>query len=418
MKGFLHGYRVLDLTDVKGHLCGRILGDMGADVIKIEPVGGDPARNIGPYYHDDPDPEKSLNWYFSNANKRGVTLNLKLVEGRDLFKKLVAKTDLVLESFEPNKLETLGIGYDLLCKIKSDIVLTSITPFGQRGPYANYKVTDIVSAAMGGLATMFGDEDRAPVRITAPQACFLGGQHGAVGALSALYHREITGEGQWVDVSMHEAIVYTLTYCLPPWEHLGINRKRCGADGTHPRPEPLGDLRQRLIFPCLDGYVSLSFQGTLGAARKSSRALVAWANEEGYAQKIKDYNWETWDSATIEQKEQDFLEENITLFLTTKTKKELLEEAAKKRILMAPVNSVADLSQNPQIWYKGRWNKVFHPELNDTLTYPGPFVKVDQCPQRIYRRAPTIGEHNREIFGDILGMSTDQLNLLKAQEVI
>jgi crotonobetainyl-CoA:carnitine CoA-transferase CaiB-like acyl-CoA transferase len=296
--------------------------------------------------------------------------------------------------------------------------LTSITPFGQSGPYVEYKVTDIVAVAMGGMVGVFGDEDRPPVRISAPQAYFLGAQQGAVGSLSALYHREITGEGQWVDVSIQEAIVFTLTYYLPPWEHLGIFRKRSGADFTRPRLPPLGDLRTRWMFPCLDGYVCLAFQGGGGAGIKSSREMVAWANEEGFAQKIKEYRWETWDSGTMEQSQQDYLQENIAPFLATKTKTELLEGAAKRRILLAPVYTVADLPENPQFSFRDFWKKVSHPELNETLTYPGPFVKVEQCPQQIFRRAPDIGEHNREIYGEAQGMSTEQLNLLKAQGVI
>lgn len=418
MEGFLEGYRILDLTDQKGHLCGRILGDMGADVVKIEPPGGDASRNIGPFYHDEPDPEKSLNWFFTNANKRGVTLNLRAPEAKEIFKRLVAQVDLIIESFEPKHLEELGLGYASLCEIKPDIVLTSITPFGQSGPYVEYKVTDIVAAAMGGMVGVFGDEDRAPVRIGVPQAYFLGSQHGAVGSLSALYHREMTGDGQWVDVSMQEAIVFTLTYYLPIWEHLQMVRKRSGADFTRPRMPPLEDLRTRWMFPCRDGYVCLAFQGGGGAPVKSSQEMVAWANEEGYAQKIKNYKWGTWDSGTIEQSQQDLLQDDIAPFLATKTKAELFEGAAKRRILLAPVYTVADLPENPQISFRDYWSEVNHPELNDTLTYPGPSVRVEQCPQQIHRRAPTIGEHNREIYEEELGLSTEQIDLLKVQGVI
>ncbi len=146
--------------------------------------------------------------------------------------------------------------------------------------------------------------------------------------------------------------------------------------------------------------------------------MVAWANEEDYAQKIKDYKWETWDSGTIEQSRQDLLQDDIAPFLATKTKAELLEGAAKRRILLAPVYTVADLPENLQISFRDYWSKVIHPELNDTLTYPGPSVRVEQCPQKIHRRAPTIGEHNREIYGGELGLSTEQINALKAQGVI
>jgi len=417
MEGFLEGYRILDLTDKKGHLCGRILGDMGADVIKIEPPGGDPVRNIGPFYHDETDPEKSLNWFFTNANKRGVTLNLESFEGKEIFKQLVGLADLIVESFEPKYLEKLGLGYESLCEIKPDIILTSITPFGQTGPYVDYKVTDIVAAAMGGMAGVFGDADRPPVRITAPQSYFLGAQHGAVGSLSALYHREMTGEGQRVDVSMQEAICFTLTYFLMGWEHVGMTRIRSGADTIRQRLE-FGDLKSRWMFPCRDGYVCLAFQGAGGAPIKSSRALVAWANEEGYALDIKDYPWEAWDSATIEQSQQDILQDAIDPFLATKTKIELLEGAVKKRILLAPVNTVADLPENPQFQFREYFHQVDHPELGETLTYPGPAVRVEQCPQQIYQRAPLIGEHNKEIFEDWLNIPAEQIRKLKAQGAI
>jgi crotonobetainyl-CoA:carnitine CoA-transferase CaiB-like acyl-CoA transferase len=193
---------------------------------------------------------------------------------------------------------------------------------------------------------------------------------------------------------------------------------RSGPNFIRPRPEPLGNLSMRWIYPCRDGHVCLAFQGGGGAPIKSGREMVAWANEEGYALKIRDYRWETWDSGTMEQAEQDFLQEEIGKFLATKTKAELLEVAAKRRILLAPVYTVADLPENPQLSFRGYWNPVYHPELDDTLTYPGPSVKVDQCPQKIRLRAPTIGEHNREVYVDELGLSEEQLHTLEGTVVI
>jgi crotonobetainyl-CoA:carnitine CoA-transferase CaiB-like acyl-CoA transferase len=418
MKGFLEGYRILDLTDEMGHLCGRILGDMGADVIKIEPPGGDPARNSGPFYHDDPHPEKGLYWFYANANKRGITLNLKMVDGRDIFRQLVKDADVIIESFQPSYLEKLSLGYSSLTEIKPDIILSSITPFGQGGPYAHYRVTDLIAASMGGMVYVHGDEDRAPVRISVPQVWFLGGQHAAMGTITALYHRELTGEGQMMDTSIQEAVVYTLTYHLQVWEQRQAKRVRGGPFFKRPRPLPLGPLKARQIFPCQDGEVALSFQGSTRAGIKSCQQLIAWANEEGHALGIRDFDWGTWDSSTMEQSEQDFLDKEISEFLLTKTKDELLRGAVERRILLAPLSTAADLPRNPQLASRNFWVELFHPELDDTLTYPGPFVKVDQCPQRIHRRAPGIGEHNRDIYGDELGMSNEKLGLLKAQGVI
>ncbi|MCP4683980.1 MAG: CoA transferase, partial [bacterium] len=185
-----NGFRVLDLTDEKGHLCGKILGDFGADVIKIERPGGDPARNRGPFYKDIADPEKSLLWFAFNTSKKGITLDIASNDGQDIFKRLVKTADLVIESFEPGYLDRLGLGYADLEKIKPDIILTSITPFGQTGPHAHYKATDLVGVATGGLARILGDLGRAPVRMSCePQAYCQAGVHGAVGSMVAIYHR-------------------------------------------------------------------------------------------------------------------------------------------------------------------------------------------------------------------------------------
>ncbi|MFC1948616.1 CoA transferase [Chloroflexota bacterium] len=160
--GMLSPYRALDLTDEKGLLCGKILADLGADVIKIERPGGDPARNIGPFYHDEPDPEKSLYWFAYNTSKRGITLDIETTDGKEIFKQLVKNADFIIESFPPGYLDSIGLGYSALEKIKPDIILISITPFGQTGPYKDYKTSDIVAWAMGGEMAPFGDPDRPP----------------------------------------------------------------------------------------------------------------------------------------------------------------------------------------------------------------------------------------------------------------
>ena len=419
MDGFLDGFRVLDLTNERGHLSGRILGDMGADVIKIGPPGGDPSRNVGPFYHNEPDPEKSLNWLYTNANKRGITLDLNTPRGKRIFAQLVEGVDLIVESYKPGHMAKLGLGYSSLCDITPDIILVSLSPFGQDGPYKDFETSDLVSSALGGLVFVYGDADRPPVRISSPQAYFIGAQHAAVGAVSALYHRELTGEGQWVDVSMQEAIVQSLTYLLQGCDRLKVFGLRSGSDTRpRPRPEPLGELKMQWMFPCSDGHVFLAVQGGDAAPVKSGRGIVAWANEEGYALKIRDYRWETWDLATVEQDQQDLLQDELAPFLATKTKTELLEQAAKRRILLAPINSVADLPDNPQLLHRNYWQNVFHPEMDADLKYPGPSVKVDACPQHIHRKAPAIGEHNREIYETELGLSAEELRQLEMVGVV
>ena len=153
-EGSLSPYRVLDLTDEKGFLCGRIFAEQGADVVKIEPPEGDPARKVGPFYQNIPDPEKSLFWFAYNAGKRGITLNINSQEGQDIIKRLVKTADFLVESFTPGYMEGLGLGYRELEKINPRLIMASITPFGQTGPYAHWKGPDIVPWAMGGYMWM------------------------------------------------------------------------------------------------------------------------------------------------------------------------------------------------------------------------------------------------------------------------
>ena len=193
----LYPYRVLDLTDDRG----KILADLGADVLQIEPPGGSPARDIGPFYGDDPRPEKSLFWWAYAANKRSITLDLEQKDGQALLKKLVTEADFLIESYSPGYLERLGLDFKHLASINPKLVMVSITPFGQDGPYSNYQASDIVGMALGGFMYLTGDEDRAPIRVSFPHFYLHGAAAGASAAMLAHTYRVTTGRGQHVDVS-------------------------------------------------------------------------------------------------------------------------------------------------------------------------------------------------------------------------
>ncbi len=213
----LRPYRVLDLSDEKGFLCGRMLGDLGADVIKVEPPGGDPSRLHGPFIRVEADSEKSLYWLAFNFNKRGVALNLETADGRELFKRMVEKADFLVETFRPGYLAGLGLGYESLKKLNSRLVMVSITPFGQTGPRAQWKADDIVAMAAGGYMAVTGDEDRPPLRVGVPQSYVLAGSQAAAGALLAHAMRQANGEGQHVDVSLQEAVASALNETMQFW---------------------------------------------------------------------------------------------------------------------------------------------------------------------------------------------------------
>jgi len=415
----LSSYQVLDLTDEKGFLCGKTLADLGTDVIKVEKPGGDTGRNIGPFYKDIPHPEKSLFWFYTNLNKRGITLNLETKEGREILKKLLTKADIVIESFEPGYMDSLGLGYSELERINPGIIMTSITPFGQEGPYSHFKATDIVGVSMGGMVRIYGECGESPCRIRLPQFYFLGSLHAAAGTMMALYYRELTGEGQWVDVSCQEAVAQSLMDVSSWWDLNKVNIKGTGAWAVSPRPEPLGDLHVRRVWECKDGYVVFVFAG--GAAPgmvASSKALVELANENGMALEIKDYDWSQWDATSVTQEEADRLMKPIADFLKTRTKAELFGEALKRSILLAPIQHVGELVPSPQLKHRGFWVDVCHPELEDTITYPGYPIKMSSFTYHPQRRAPLIGEHNEEIYIGELGLSKEDLTLLRAQGVI
>jgi crotonobetainyl-CoA:carnitine CoA-transferase CaiB-like acyl-CoA transferase len=411
----LSGYRALDLTDEKGLLCGQILGGLGVDVIKVEKPGGDPARNIPPFYKDIPHPEKSLYWMYCNRNKRGITLDIETADGREIFKQLVKSADFVFESFDPGYMEELGLGYENLDEVNPRIIMTSITPYGQTGPYSNFKYADLPLFAMGSVMTVCGESDRAPVR-TPFQTGFYGGLHGAMGSMMAHHWRELSGEGQHVDVSMQQAGILTLMIGVEVWDLYRIQLPRMGQVYYYPREKDA--LIVRTIYPCKDGWVHIQFSGGPEGIIRSSNELLRMTAEAGLAGEYADYDFHDYDGQSITQDERLALENALIRFLETKTKKELMEIALDKELILGPLFNIEEIWESPHYAERNYWEKVDHPELGDTITYPGAPVKISQAPWRTTRPAPLIGEHNHEIFVDELGLSREQCTLLKSSGII
>ena len=407
----LSPYRVLDLTDEKGLLCGKLLGDLGADVIKIERPGGDPARNIGPFYHDEPDPEKSLFWFAMNSSKRGITLDIETIDGRELFKRLVKSADFVLESFPPGYMDRLGLGYSALEKVNPGIIMVSITPFGQTGPYMDYKAPDIVAWGMGGYMFPWEEADHPPIRVSHHSQAYLHGAcEAAMGAMMALFSRQTTGEGQHVDVSIHESIVTAAFLLFVSWD---LN-KALWNRSTRGRQSA----RVPQMWPCKDGYVVWFYWGGERADRRTL-PLVKWMEDEGMADDfLKQCDWEALDLTTITQETADAIEKPTRKFFMAHTKAELLEGAVKRGIIMYPISTVADIRESSQLASREFWVDVEHSELGTSITYPGSFTYASEIPPRISRRAPLIGEHNQEIYEKELILSKEEVVLLKQAGVI
>ncbi|MFA4837350.1 MAG: CaiB/BaiF CoA-transferase family protein, partial [Dehalococcoidia bacterium] len=381
----------------------------GAEVIKVERPGGDQSRNIGPFYHDVPHPERSLHWFAYNTNKKGITLNLQNSEGKEIFKRLAQTSDFIIESFAPGFLDELGLGYSILSQVNPAIILVSITPFGQTGPYRDYKSSDIVAMAMGGLMYVTGDSDRPPVRVSVEQSHLHAGAQAAIGALLALHHRALTGLGQTVDVSIQESVIPTVPEVISYWQFDKYKIQRSGPYVFR------GEAWQRATWPCKDGQIGMRI--LTGVYAKAITPLVEWMEEEGLAGNLKDVKWDEIDVSQVTQEDYDSWEDQFTTFFLCHTKEELYREAIKRGIHLLPAYAPDELVNDKQLASRSYWTEVAHPELGASITYPGPFARLNDAPLDIRMRSPLIGEHNHEIYQE-LGISLKELAALREADII
>jgi crotonobetainyl-CoA:carnitine CoA-transferase CaiB-like acyl-CoA transferase len=409
----LNHLRALDLTDDKGFLCGKILADLGVNVIKIEKPGGDSSRNIGGFWGCAADPEKSLYWFAYNSNKKGITLDIETAKGQEIFRKLVKTADFVIESFPPGYLEKLGISYKDFSQNNKKLIWASITPFGSEGPYRDYKDSDIVIMGMSGTLYQTGETDGTPVHISVPQACLHAGADAAVGCMTAYYHRENTGEGQHVDVSMQQSAAWFQANAIATYELNGSIMKRAGAF----RAGMSTQVAQRQVWQCKDGYVFFNVVGGRTGA-KSLSALVAWMDEEKLATDfLLNMEWDTFDMFTISQEVMDNISRPVGEFFLRHTRKELLQGAVPRGVSIGPLSSMQDLIEDECLKERDFWTKIEHPELRTSITYPRTYIRSTEMDCDIKFRAPLIGEHNDEVYKD-LGLNEEYLQILKKEGII
>ncbi len=412
----LSPYRVLDLTTERGLLCGQILGDLGADVIKIEPPGGSPARRLGPFYQDQPHPDCSLYWWAYNRNKRSLTLNLDTSEGQAILRRLVGSAHFFIESDNPGALAKRGLGYADLAATNPALVYVSISPFGQDGPKASHVDSDLIILAASGPLVITGDDDRPPVRMSVPQGYLHASGQAAVAALIAHHECQRSGQGQHVDVSAQQAAAQATqsNVLATPLGEREFERMSGGAK--------MGPLKIRLIWPAKDGYVSIAY--LFGSAiGPFTRRLMQWIYEEGFCDEAtRDKDWIALGSLFFGDPEAvaeyERLKQVVEDFTTSKTKAELLQGALERVLLIAPITTIEEVVQSDQLAARGYWQTLEHPELDQTFRYPGQFAKFSAAPITYRRRPPTVGEHNREIYLGELGFTEQQLAALQGKGVI
>ena len=397
--GAVSGLRVLDLSDHRGALCGRLLADMGADVIKVEPPLGDGSRRIGPFLDGVPHRDRSLFFWFYNLNKRSLALDVALRGGADLLLELTKSADVVIESFKPGTIDKLGFGWNVLHQANPALILCSLSPFGQTGPYREFEADDTVLAALGGMLYVNGFATKPPVRPLGLQSYHSGAYYGAIAIMCALFARDHTGVGQWIDLSMQAATASAV-------EHVSSSYF---ADGIiEPRRGTLHWSRYFRVGRARDGYI---MHCTLG----DWTTLVEWVSSDGKAQ---DLTGPEWNDFTYRREHAEHLFDVLDEWIKDYDCNELLSRAQALRLPYAIVRAPESLLEDEQLAARGFFAEVEHPELGRTIKYPGAPYLFGGTPWRVYRRPPLLGEHTGEILHDELGRSLAEVAALAAEGII
>ena len=395
MKKILEGIRVLDLTTfMSGPFASMVLGDLGAEVIKIEePGGGDGSRQIPPYFHE----RESLYYVSLNRNKKSVTLNLTLEQGKNIFYGLVKQADIVLENYRPGVTKKLGVDYERLEAINSRIIYCSITGYGSEGPYGQRPAYDLIIQALSGAMSMTGAEGTGPLRLGVPMGDLAGSMWALVGILAALRHREKTGEGQFLDISLLDALTSLITYPALYFSHGGEVAK------------PLGSGHQAIVpfqaFKTKDYYLA-----------------VACANEKFWDLLCKAIEMPELasDSRFVKlgdrHKNRDALNTILNEVFSRKTNAEWVIILNKAGVPCGPVNTIDKVFADPALQHRGMVISVDH--FGEALRFFGNPVKMSVTPITEYRTPPRLGADNQEVLGRVLGLSPEDVTRLKKEGIL
>lgn len=399
----LAGRRVLEIADASGVYCGKLLADMGADVIKIERPGGDTARWIPPFWNDEPGSDTGLYFLYTNTSKRSVTLDFARPEGRELLLALARTADLIVETLPPGRLDALGLGFDALRRVRPSIVLTSITGFGQTGPRRDWRSCDLVASALGGQMYVTGEEADPPVKLAGSQAYMMASTYAASSSLIALFAAGRSGEGQHVDVSLQEGMA-SVTHIAGAgkWLDDGIVPRRRGSSLFASVPSG--------AYRCRDGLVYVNVNRPA-----HWKAIAAWIHEVTGIEEVLDPMFEGPGANRIEYR--DLLDVYISELTARLTVDEVYREGQRRHIAVTPVYGAADLLRDEHLAARGYFVEADHGERG-RLRYPGAPFRPSATPWRLRSAAPRAGEHTHEILCGELGVDEDRLRALREDGIV
>ncbi|MGE3539132.1 MAG: CaiB/BaiF CoA transferase family protein [Candidatus Tectimicrobiota bacterium] len=414
LAGPLTGLRVLELADEKGQFCGKLLGDLGAEVLKIEPPGGEASRHVGPFLDDIPHPERSLAFWYYNTSKRGLTLNLQTADGRRLFERLAATVDVILETFPPGYLPSLGLGYAHLGARHPGLVMCSLTPFGQTGPWRDYATADLLHMAAGGQMASSGYDacdvpNAPPIAPGGGNAWHMGSHYAYIAIMAALVYRTVSGRGQYIDASIHEACALTTEAAIPNYIYRREVVRRHTGRHHAPGDTPPTQFRSK------DGkYVTALVAGRL--TPRYIKELAALLESYGMAGDLNDEKYQ--DPKVIEANRDHIIEGLVGTFIASLPAEEVYHAAQARGFTWGAVRAPEELLDDAHLHDRGFWKQVEHPELGRSFVYPGEAAIYNGSPWAIACRAPLIGEHNVEIFCGELGLTPQELAVLAESRVL
>jgi crotonobetainyl-CoA:carnitine CoA-transferase CaiB-like acyl-CoA transferase len=396
-RGALAGLRVVELADAHGEWCGKLLADMGADVVKVEPPGGAPTRRIGPFVDDEEGGERSLWFWHYNTSKRSVTLDIDDPSNRETLRRLIAGADVFVETLAPGRAASLGLDYATLSGENARLVHVAVTPFGQTGPYvdAGYRTTDLVSMALGGPMQSCGydppdgEEPLPPVRPGTGESYHTASHHALIALLAALYERETSGRGQYIDVSAQAALAVTVEFASLYWEYTRGNVLR--QTGRHAMPGRTA----RTQYICADGK---PVNVALPLERKGWLALVGFLKSEGLAEDIDEAEY---DDVAKRLAYGSIIFGSIEVLAARHTAEELFHMGQRMGLTWAAVRAPEEWLEDEHARARGFFVEVEHPELGRTVTYPGAPFRMSATPWRIGRRAPLAGEDTEAVLGEV-----------------
>jgi crotonobetainyl-CoA:carnitine CoA-transferase CaiB-like acyl-CoA transferase len=380
-QGMLTDYRVIDLTSEKGFLCSKLLADMGAEVVRVDCPGVE------------------IQGVYANTGKRSVSLNINVPKGRELFQLLIKNTDILIESFPPDYLTSLGLAYNDLARINPELIMASISDFGSTGPYKDYKASDLVSSALGGQMSVCGEPYDPPLKPFGPQAASTACLFAANAVLLALLERHTSKKGQHIDISIHECSAATLDHVLVRYFYGGEVAGRQGS---------LYWNNSFRVFPCRDGYILLSLF-------HQWETLVEWLNSEGKAGDLSESRW-------LNETERRTNIQHLITILESWTLEHSVNELVETGQLMhfpwAQVSSIPDVVNNPQLNQRGFFVDVTDPESGKIYKFPGAPFRMSETPWQVNFRIPEAGEFNNEVFQNRLGLSDKEITELEKEGVI